>query len=219
MFIPITARKFLRNYKDFGPGVALSKVVTGLGAFLYESRTYRIYRIRLDRFEPRKPATSGLQLRMLKPEEEDLICQIEGMEEWLFGKVTRKLKSGSICLVALDSGLVAGFNLVSFGEVYMPLVHKTRRFRDNEAWSEQISVNRNYRKRGLASSLRLTIFSVLRARGINRFYGGTLPGNKANLRLCRNVGLEVIADIKYRKCLHSRNWKTTRIDRSSEKPS
>lgn len=216
--MPITRsmKKLRRNYQDYGLRVTLDKTCARAMAIAMESRTYRIYRIRLDRFIPAEMDTGGLELRLLRDDEDSLIDQIEGLEEWLLGKIRQKLSSDSICLVALDERRVAGFNLVSFGKVYMPLVEMTRMFRNNEAWSEQITVNRDYRGRGLATILRLTVFGVLKDRGVTRFYGGTLPLNIANRKLSKKVGFQEIADIHYRRILNNKTWLFKRIRKDDE---
>ena len=211
-----TVKKLRRNFQDYGLGVTLGKVCSGALAFACESRTYRIYRIKLDRYVPAELDTGGFELRLLDQEENSLIDQIEGLEEWLFGEIREKLKTGSICLVALEGEQVAGFNLVSFGEIYMPLVNMTRKFRDNEAWSEQITVSKNFRGRGLAATLRLTVFDVLKDRGVNRFYGGTLPLNLANRKLSKKVGFREIADIRYRRFLNKKTWAFKRIGQNDK---
>lgn len=216
MSITRSMKKLRRNYQDYGLRVTLDKTCARAMAIAMESRTYRIYRIRLDRFIPAEMDTGGLELRLLRDDEDSLIDQIEGLEEWLLGKIRQKLSSDSICLVALDERRVAGFNLVSFGKVYMPLVEMTRMFRNNEAWSEQITVNRDYRGRGLATILRLAVFAILKERGIKRFYGGTLPLNTANLKLSRKVGFQEIADIKYRRILNNKTWLFKRIRKDDE---
>jgi RimJ/RimL family protein N-acetyltransferase len=216
MFAARSFKKLRRNYQDYGLGVTLGKTVQGLLAIVYESRTYRIYRIRLDRFTPDPEDICDLELRLLDPAQDDLIDQVEQMEEWLLGKVRHELRTGSICLVALDDGKVAGFNLVSFGKVTMPLVKMTRVFRDNEAWSEQITVGRDYRGRGLAAILRLNVFRILKERGIKRFYGGTLPLNIANRKLSKKVGFQEIADINYRRFLNRRSWAFKRVSKDDQ---
>lgn len=205
-------KKVQRNYQDYGLRVTLGKACSGILAVVLENRAYRIYRIRLDRFVPSRSESADFVLKLLAPEDDLLIDQIEAMEEWLCGKVRGKLGNGSMCLVALDGDRVAGFNLVSFGEVDMPLVNMTRWFRENEAWSEQITVNKNYRGKGLAGTLRLTVFGILKERGVTRFYGGTLPLNIANRKLSKKVGFEEIADIRYRRVLGNKSWEYKRLD-------
>lgn len=215
---PKAIKKLYRNFRDYGFVVTLRKTCSAFLEPVMTFRRYRIYRIRLDRFIPGELDTGGFELRLLNPDEDELIVQIEAMEEWLQGEVRGKLREGSICLVALENDRVAGFNLVSFGKVRMPLVKMTREFRENESWSEQITVGRDYRGRGLASILRLTIFRILKDRGIKRFYGGTLPVNTANRRLSRKVGFREIGDIHYRCILKRKSWAFKRIEKNDETP-
>ena len=140
-------------------------------------------------------------------DEVQLINQIEKMEEWLSGKIALKLKKGNVCLVALDEGKVAGFNLVNFGEVFIPLIKMKKFFNKNEAWSEQITVSKDYRGKGLATDLRYMVFNELKNKGIKRFYGGTLIDNQANLKLTRKVGLQELVDIHYFKLFFFKKWK------------
>lgn len=209
-------KRLYRNFQDYGLAVTLRKTGSAVLEPILTFRRYRIYRIRLDRFIPGELDPGGFELRLLNPGEDELIGQIEAMEEWLQGKVSGKLREGTICLAALENNRVAGFNLVSFGKVRMPLVKMTRQFRENEAWSEQITVGRDYRGRGLASILRLTIFLILKDRGIKRFYGGTLPVNIANRRLSRKVGFREIGDIHYRCILKRKSWAFKRIEKNDE---
>ena len=93
------------------------------------------------------------------------------MEEWLKGKVASRLEAVGLCLVALDGERVAGFNLVSLGEGRIPLIGLRRDLRENEVWSDQITVSKNYRDKGLGSTLRYRIFKELKKRGVRRIYG------------------------------------------------
>jgi len=207
----LVIKKTLRNYRDYGLCVTLGKIVQSLFSVVFESRIYRIYRIHLNRYEPPNTDNGGFVLRLLDQGDEKIISQIENMEEWLSGKIREKLLSESICLLALDGDQLAGFNLVSFGSVDMPIVRMTRKFRSNEAWSEQITVSSDYRGRGLATILRQSIFIILKERGIVRFYGGTLPLNTANRKLSKKVGFQEIADISYRNILNYRTWTFKRV--------
>ena len=211
---PLLVAKFRRNVRDVGFFEALLKTVKFLLGGIYEKNRYRIYAIDLTRGERRPPKPDDFAYRIVLPGNRDIIDQIEGMEEWLRGKLESMLEQGGVCLAAMDDGKVAGFNLVSFGEIYMPLVKKRRRFRKSEAWSEQITVNKAYRGKSLGTTLRLRMFDELRGAGIRKFYGGTLWNNKANLRLTRKVGFRELFDIEYRKILTMESWKYLRIPRS-----
>jgi ribosomal protein S18 acetylase RimI-like enzyme len=205
-------RKLARNYRDYGLALTLKKSLASLVSFVYESRAYRIYLKKINPSvdkgeEPPEP----FKLHVLDTTDDDFIAQIEGMEEWLAEKVREMLSGGSLCVLLLDGEKVAGFNLFSVGEVYMPLVRMTRTFRPHEAWSEQITVHQDYRGMGLATVLRRQAFLELGSRGIRKFYGGTLPSNIANRKLSKKVGFCEIADIHYRKVLNSRKWFVKRV--------
>jgi GNAT superfamily N-acetyltransferase len=115
-----------------------------------------------------------------------------------------------LCIAAFDEGELAGYNLVSLGTVYMPLVKLGRRFRHDEAWSEQIAVVKDFRKKGLGANLRYRIFRELRERGVRMFYGGALAGNLASLKLARRVGFKEFVDIRYTRIL---GWTGRRYER------
>jgi RimJ/RimL family protein N-acetyltransferase len=143
-----------------------------------------------------------IEYRLVHPEDLSFITQIEAMEEWLEGSVEHRLRKGAVCLVAMEGPSVAGFNLVSIGSVSIPLISFDRSFGDRSAWSEQITVSSNYRGRGIAQTLRFKMFSELKSRGVERFYGGALSFNTASLNLARKVGFSVIVEVDYRKFFH-----------------
>ena len=173
---------------------------------LYYHRVYRIYCIGLSNINGYEPKHLDLQYKFLEPEDHELIRQIEDMEEWLQGLVAEKLENQSICLAALDKGKVAGFNIVSFGKVYIPLLKLNRDLGEHEAWSEQITVDRLYRRMGLGYDLRRRIFAELKKRKIVKLCGGTLRNNHASLGLARRLGFTEIEDIHYIKLLGFKKW-------------
>jgi ribosomal protein S18 acetylase RimI-like enzyme len=200
-------KKIRRNVRDYGVAAAAQKSLSALVAFAYESKAYRIYRKEIDlSVDTGDPPPDPFNLHVLDKGDSAFIAQVEEMEEWLTDKVREMLNDGSLCVLLLDGNKVAGFNLFSVGEVYMPLVNVTRKFRSHEAWSEQITVHQDYRGMGLATVLRRQAFQELGNRGIRKFYGGTLPSNIANRKLSKKVGFREIADIHYRKFLYSKNW-------------
>lgn len=135
------------------------------------------------------------------------------MAEWFADELGHKLAKGSLCLVALDGNRVAGFNVISFGSIYIPLLNMTRSFREGEAWSEHIGVHKDYRKMGLASQLRYRILAELKLRGIKRLYGGALRSNIASLKLARRIGFKEFADVYYRRIcgVESRVYRRVRV--------
>ncbi|GAB4367449.1 MAG: hypothetical protein Kow00128_11920 [Deltaproteobacteria bacterium] len=160
----------------------------------------------LRKYVPQTQADSGFMYRFIGPEDVGWIRQIEAMEEWLEGQVANILEKGGLCLIATKGGDLAGFNLADIGEVYMPLVNIRRVFREEEAWSVQISVDKKFRRMGLGSELRHRMFGELKRNGFRKFYGGTLSSNEANLRLTRSVGFQEIVDINYFRLFAYKNW-------------
>ncbi|MGZ9148331.1 MAG: N-acetyltransferase family protein [Candidatus Deferrimicrobiaceae bacterium] len=204
-------RKFTRNLRDYGIAITLRKSLGRLFGFLYDSTVYRIYGMDLEKSRVAQRPDGAFTYRVIASSDTDCILQIEAMEEWLEGSLASKLAKGSLCLVAMDGNVVAGFNLVGFGEVHMPLVNGKRNFRNGSAWSEQITVNNKYRGKGLGSELRYRMFEELKRQGYKKFYGGTRSNNQANLKLTRKVGFKEIADIRYMKLLTMERWRLERV--------
>ncbi|MHA2052198.1 MAG: N-acetyltransferase family protein [Candidatus Hodarchaeales archaeon] len=179
----------------------------------YENRIYRIYRIDLSQFSPKPLEHTEFCFELLKSNNLDIniIRQIEKMEEWLKYKLESRFKSGCICLVASDNGKVIGFNLVAFNEVFIPLISMKKKLKPHSAWSEQISVHKNYRGKGLGVQLRYRILTELHKSGIKTFYGGTLINNIPNLMLTRKIGFEEFVDVHYFKLFNNKRWRYKRI--------
>ena len=214
MTIYTLAQKVQRNFTDCGGIVTMKKFLGRLVSPLYETRVYRIYRINLDTTSQKTdPAPEGFTFKLLNQQDKSEIEQIDKMAEWIWGKLVAKIASGSLCLVILDENKVAGFNLITFGEVFIPLIKLKRVFHQHDAWSEHIAVHKNYRRRGLATQLRYRIFDELRRRGYKKLYGGTLISNKPSLKLARKLGFKEIADVRYLKVLDSKSWRFNRIRR------
>jgi L-amino acid N-acyltransferase YncA len=204
-------RKLKRNYVDHGLRTTITKSVRYLLKTVYDRQTYRIYMIDLTGHRPLTTMESEFGYKMIDMSDVNLINQVEALEEWLIGRVNEKLVNGGVCLVALDGDTVAGFNLVGFGRVEMPLVNTYRDFGRGNAWSEQITVNSKYRGKGLGADLRYNIFTELHKMGIRKFYGGTLSDNEPNLKLTRKVGFKEIADIRYSRTFTESNWSCNRV--------
>ena len=207
----IKIKKIQRNLNDYGFSITLEKIISNLIKPVYENRTYRIYRLELDEFHNIPSQENSFIYKIINKNDTSIIKQIEDMEEWLQGKVNSMLEDGDLCLVALDGEKVAGFNLVSFGEVFIPLINHTRKLRHKEAWSSQITVNKNYRRKGLGTALRHRIIEKLKKRGIEKLYGGTLIANEPNLKLSRKVGFKEIIDVQYLKILNKENLRYIRV--------
>ena len=208
----VLLHKVERNLQDHGLGVVLRKMVAFTFRPVYERHRYRLYRIRLQNSELTDPSViDGVEFRFLSPTDAEAIRQVEEMSEWLHRTVARRLSEGALCIAALERDSLIGFNLISFGKVYIPLIHQYRQFRAEEAWSEQIAVSKNERKRGLGANLRYRIFQELRTRGYRKLYGGALADNLPSLKLARRVGFQEFVDVTYTRLFAHRAWTYTRI--------
>lgn len=206
------AAKVRRNVEDYGWGIAWKKILARAFSPIYEKRVYRIYRIDIQTRDATPPESDRFDFRILQEADHDAMRQIGEMAEWLADDLEKKISGQGLCLAAFDGDRVAGFNLISIGETYIPLLNMRRVFRQHDAWSEQISVHLDYRKMGLASQLRGGILAELKQRGYRRLYGGTLTSNLASLRLAKSVGFTTFVDVHYRKVFgfESRRYKRIR---------
>ena len=213
MMIDIIIKKVKRNLNDFGVCGLLSKGFQYLLKSFYVRRTFRVYRIDLSTELFPADVPEGVLIRVIDSVDADAVSQIENMEEWLHGKVLDIMSHG-LCVVAFDGPRVIGFNLVVFDDAYIPLINLHKRLSPHQAWSEQITVLKAYRKKELASALRYRVFSELQKRGIRTFYGGTLTSNIPSQKLASKVGFQFIDDVQYLKILNHerRHWRKIRHD-------
>jgi len=156
---------------------------------------------------------TGFEFGLLRPDDDRYIRQIESQAEGLAGRLKAKLEGNGACLAALYGDKVAGFNLIAFGEVFIPLVHLKRRFRAEDAWSEHLAVRNEFRRQGIASALRYRIFEELREIGVKKLYGGTLRSNQPALDLARKLGFVDLADVTYSRVFNRRKWQYHRVGR------
>ncbi len=203
-------KKIRRNFTDYGLCITVKKSLATLLCSVYENTSYRVYMINLNEHIGLQSKNNNFAFKLINVHDNDLINQIEDIEEWLQDRVKAKVQKGDLCLIALDGQTVAGFNIVSLKDGKMPLVHFKRKLRTHEAWSEQISVHKNYRGQKLASNLRIRMFLLLKERGITKFYGGAQISNTASLNLAKRVGFKEIATIQYKKLFSKKNLHCTR---------
>lgn len=209
-------RKFERNLQDYGWKTAMGKSVAYVLRVFYEHSAYRLYKIHLQTEATETPSEiEGVEFRFITEQDEAAVAAIEENSEWMSGTLRQRLAAGAVCLAAFEDGQLAGYNLISFGDVFMPLVNLSRTFGQDEAWSEQIATVKTFRKKGLASQLRYRIFEELRRRGIRKFYGGALCDNVASLKLARRVGFHEFVEIRYTRVLRSHKWRYVKVGNAS----
>ena len=201
-------KPLVRNLNDYGFAATAAKICGYLVKPFYENRTYRIYCIDLGHFQaPAEMDHTLYQYHLVNPDEVNLIRQIEIMAEWFNGMIRAKLLSDHLCLVALDGDKVAAFNLVALTKADIPLLQWERPLDKEEAWSEQITVDRQYRRKGLGRAVRHRMFRELQKRGIKRFCGGALISNTASLKLAQRSGFKEKEDIQFIKILWRKYWR------------
>jgi len=200
---------------DYGWWITLKRTLAGTVLFPFFERTvYRIFRTELHSIRvPEKDPPAGFEFRLLRPDDDSLIQQIENQAEWLAGTLKLRMSGRDACVVALHGSEVVGFNLIAFGGVYIPLLHATRKFRSGNAWSEHLAVRADYRRKGIASSLKYRISGELRQCGVKRLYGGSRHTNLPALELARKLGCVEIAEVEYVRIFTIRTWRCHRVRR------
>jgi len=204
----IFVKKFKRNLTDYGFLIAVKKMILFPFTDIYKKKDIYVYKKDLTKYEPVEKTNPAFEYVFFEKNNitESVSNQLIAIEEWLFDKLNLILDNQGICLAAMDGDTVAGFNLVSFNEIYIPLVELKRTFRKNQAWSEQISVKKVYRKKGLGSILRYKMFNELKARGNKSLYGSTMTDNISNIELSKKVGFEIFAKIGFKRLLNRKNY-------------
>ena len=190
-------KKIHRNYRDYGLWITLVKIVGVCVKPVVEIRTFIIYLLNFQHYTIKEIDNSSFTFIQINRNDANILDQIGQMEEWLIGDIENKISYGALCIVALDAGKVAGFNLFDFNEINIPLIHFRQKLRARESFSVQISVHKDYRGRGLATLLRFAVFNELKKRGYAKLYGCTQPFNKANMALSPKVGFKFIVKATY----------------------
>lgn len=204
--------KVRRNAVDHSWQVAAGKVLKALAAPVYVHTIYRIYKIDVRHMAGQDvQPPEGFEFQVLKASDAEGIAQVEAYAEWLDGQLAEMIQGGAVCLVAKHNGEQAGFNLVSFGSVKIPLLKFERTFAPGNAWSEHIMVGKEFRGRGLASCIRRRMFAELANRDARRLYGGAETWNTPSLGLARRLGFTEIADVHLYRVLGIKTWSVERV--------
>ena len=198
----ILKRKFLRNINDYGLWISLKKIAGfSLNPF-YQKKAFILYKINIEATPKRTSPKNGLVFKLLKPEDTIFINQIEEMEEWLEGKVKPKLLAGGMCMAVIQNDRLIGFNLASLGEGFIPLLKLKVITRPDEAWSEQITIHKDYRREGLGSELRNRFYVELRKKGIKALYGHRQEFNITSEKSARRYISKYMVKAEYLSFLH-----------------
>ena len=204
--------KVRRHAEDHSWRVAAGKVLKALAAPVYAHTIYRIYKINVSHMAGQDvQPPDGFEFQVLDTSSTDDMAKVEAYAEWLDGRLCQMIDDGAVCLVAKHDGEQAGFNLVSFGSVKIPLLKFQRTFAPGDAWSDHIMVGKEFRGRGLASCIRRRMFAELAARGVKRLYGGAETWNTPSLKLARRLGFTEIADVHLHRILGIKSWSVQRV--------
>jgi GNAT superfamily N-acetyltransferase len=217
----IYVKQVCRIFSDLGVLGGSARTLHHVMRPAYWNTRYRIYGVDVGATPSAGNADGRFRFRLLDPTDQQALRQVEAMAAWLAGHVRRRLTDGGVCLAALDGERVVAFNLIGFGQVDIPAVRLRWTFGPTEAWSEQITTHKAFRNFGLAKLVRRHAFAELRRRGVQWFYGGTLPNNSAALALARSVGFTELGDLCYRRIVGRQRWTYQRItnERSGRVPS
>jgi hypothetical protein len=193
-------KKTKRNINDFGMAYTSFKIIKALFEILYESKALIIYELNFTKgYEAKK--IDGVTIRPLRPDEYAYIAQIVEMEEWLENTIANRITQNGICIVAIKGGQLIGFNLIAYDWIELPLLKIKVDMRSDEAWSEQISVKKEYRKKGIANEMRKATYKILKQKRIVKLYGHRAGYNYASKMSASKFTKNEILYAQYNKIL------------------
>lgn len=193
--------KFMRNIRDYGVWTSTKKSVAFFIRPIYHKKTFIIYQLNLENPPKEQIDSSGFSLKFLESDDGELINQIEEMEEWLNGVLQPLLKANGICMAIVKDNKVVGFNLATLGEGFIALLKLRTTIKANEAWSEQITIHKDFRRKGLANLLRSKFYQELKNRGITALYGHRQVWNIASEKSAEKYTHNLLVKAEYQKIL------------------
>jgi hypothetical protein len=192
-------KKLWRNIMDYGLWTSFWKSLEFLLKPIYQRKSYILYELNLKTIKIKASDKSEYAFKILEIEDIDYINQIEKMEEWLKGKIKKRLKNDGICMVVLKDNNVAGFNLATRGEGYIPLLKLKVITNENEAWSEQITIHKDHRRKGLGSELRNRFYNELNKINVRSLYGHRQIWNIASRQSAKKYTVKELIKAQYIK--------------------
>jgi GNAT superfamily N-acetyltransferase len=171
-------KKIIRNIEDYGYWISIKKAFNYIIRPIYSKRSLIIYEINLKNCDEHL-INSNYEFKLLNASDKKIIDIIEEKEEWLKGELRERISS-SFCMAILHKKNVVGFYLASFQVGRIPLLKLKMCIENDEAWGEQITIFRDYRRMGLGSKLRSAVYSELKKMGIKHLYGHRAEYNIAS---------------------------------------
>ncbi len=196
-------RKLRRNVNDYGGQMAFRKGLAFLLRPFYQKVIYYLYELDLNTPKRQTPSRGygNYHFKMLSPTDTSAIAQIEAMEEWLKGTLAQRLKANCQCMALFEGDAVIGFNYAAVGEGNIPLLRLKVLTGPTQAWSEQISIAKAYRRKGLASLMRQRFYQELQQKGITALFGHRQWFNVASRQSARKYTRQILAKVDYIKLL------------------
>ena len=199
--IIILKKKFLRHVSDYGMLHSLKRTIRFLFSPVFQKPRLIIYEIDILNTPRKNISTEGYVFKLLDPKDADFIHQTEEMAEYLKGKLEAKLSENGICMVVINQNKVIGFNLASIGEVYLPFLKARVIINKDDAWSDQITIHKDHRRKGLGSALRNRFYAELREKGFKTLYGHRETFNIASERSAKKYTSRLLVKAEYLKII------------------
>jgi RimJ/RimL family protein N-acetyltransferase len=202
--IVILKKKVTRNYRDHGFFVCLKKSIFYLAKSRYEKSNVILFRTDIKSISEKELYQNSFDYKLVESKDTYIIKQIEEMEEWLTGKLTSSLGNKKLCMAALKDEKVIGFYLISIKDIYLPLLHLKVLLKSNEAFGEQITVLKKFRRKGFGTELRFMTYLELKKRGAEKIYSTASVDNYASLKSIEKGGGKRIGQLLYKKSFNSK---------------
>lgn len=140
------------------------------------------------------------------------------MEEWLDGELKESLIKNGICMAIIKKNKIAGFNWMTLGEGSIPLLKLRVITKPDEVWSEQITIHKDFRRKGLANQLRTKFYNELKKMGIKAIYGHRQGWNIASKMSAQKYTYKELVKADYIKVLNIQRLRFAKLasDQSSE---
>jgi GNAT superfamily N-acetyltransferase len=205
-------RKLYRNHIDYGLFILLRKVVTGILGIFYRNVRTIIYQLDMESNCRVLNHRDNLTFMLINGKDHFSLRKIEEMAEWLEGKLDPDLLTGKrICMGVFDKEKLIGFYVATFGEVFLPILSIKITLKHDEAWGEEIMINKKYRGKGIAGVLKHRIYRELQNRGVRSIYGCVGTYNKASLKSATKFQFKKAYYVRLFKILNSRKIIFTEI--------
>ena len=205
-------RKIFRYRHDYGYWISIKQVMLYLIRPFYENVALILLSIDVNSIPEKELINDNVAYRLGNMDDASLITSIERMEEWLNERTMKRLSKHALCMLALMDQKLSGFYLANLGECDIPLIGLRLIKGLDEAFAEQITISKEYRRKGIATGLKNAIYAEFRKRGIKTVYAATRIYNKALLKFTSMYGAPKAILFRYIKVMGYRRLIYEKID-------